>query len=121
MDKVAKTGVVVALALLGCSGQTRSGFDGMTPATGLGKFNVAIVNQASETVTFSLRPKNGDWANVSLLPRQKETFSCSACDGKFAIKIVSASRSVEHDLWSGTLYAIRPDYERARYDVYVMQ
>lgn len=92
------------------------------PETGLSKYNVAIVNQANASVTFLLRPKDGDWLVFTLLAGEKKPFSCSLCDGRFDIKLLTdKSVPVEHELSAGALYAIRADYQRSRYDVYIVQ
>ena len=114
-------GAAFTLLLLCASVDVRAQ-DTAVPDLGAGeKFNVAIVNQASETVRFQLRPKAGTWTEYALGANEKSVYSCQSCSGDFEISIRTGETIVVYSLKTSNLYAIRPNDDRRIFDVYALQ
>lgn len=97
----------------------------LTPDTGAStqgstKFNMSIINEATQSVQFLLRPKSGEWKTYVLGPGEKGIYSCLDCSGVFEISIKTDGKVVTYQIKTGILYGIRVNEARDIYDVYTI-
>ena len=120
-DRLHAFGAAFSLLLL-CAGADARAQDTVVPDIGAGgKFNVSIINEASQTVRFQLRPKAGTWTEYALEANEKSVYSCEDCGGDFEISIRTGETVVSYSIRTGNLYAIRPNDDRRIFDVYALQ
>ena len=91
----------------------------VTELPSVGDSSVVIINRGDRTISFSIRPKDGNWSNQTVESGINTKISCDQCTTEsFEILVQTESRSVSYDLPSGQRFTIEWNAGSGLWDVF---